>query len=102
MNHASDRASPGGSTAFSRHCSMRCVLCERAFLFGVTRRWKKKTSVSISSVFNSSRSISGESRQNVAGFDFDHLANDQPFQFRQRRSLRTWSLPPRPLGSGPS
>ena len=48
--------------------------------------------MSISSVFNSPRSISGESYQNVADFDFDHVAHDEPFQFRRAPFVGTASL----------
>ena len=62
-------------------------LREGAFLFGMTRRWKKKNlrfDVFCAKLvaLNLGR-ITPERRR----FDFDHLSNDQPFQFRQRRSL---------------
>ena len=59
--------SPGGSTAFSRHCKSRWVLVNAPSFSAWPAAGKKKTSVSISSVFNSPRSISAESRQNQAG-----------------------------------
>ena len=62
-------------------------VCERACLFRVPSRWKKENfRVDFFRLqfvaLNLGRITPERSR-----FDFDHLANDQPFQFRQRRSL---------------
>ena len=78
MNHPSDRASPGGSTAFCRHCNMRCVCVKAPAFPRGPAAGKKKISVSISSVFSSPRSISGESRQKLAD-SISTMSDDQPF-----------------------
>ena len=66
MNHSSERQSPLGSIAFSRHCSMRWVLVKVPFFSTWEAPGRKKTSVPIPSVFSSPVSISGESYQKAA------------------------------------
>ena len=87
MNHASDRASPGGSTAFSRHCKRRCVLRERACPFRRDRPPEKRKLPSRSPPSSIRRARSRANPPECSRLDFDHVANDQPFEFRERRSL---------------
>ena len=47
MNQVSLRASPGGSTAFSRNCSSRCVLVNVPSFSAVPAAGKRNTSVAI-------------------------------------------------------
>ena len=66
MNQFSLRASPGGSTAFCRHCNSLCVFVNVPAFSACPAAGKRKTSVPISSVFKSPRFTSGESYQNDA------------------------------------
>jgi len=66
MNHSSERASPGGSSALSRHCSSRCVFVNVPSFSMCEAAGMRKTSVWMSCVRSSPESISGLSRQNVA------------------------------------
>ena len=66
MNHSSERASPGGSSALSRHCSSRCVFVNVPSFSTCEAAGIRKTSVSMSSVRSSPDATSGASRQNVA------------------------------------
>ena len=66
MNHSSERASPGGSSALSRHCSSRWVLVNVPAFSRCDAAGIRKTSVWMSSVRSSPDWISGPSRQNVA------------------------------------
>ena len=50
MNHRSERQSPGGSTAFSRHCSSRWVFVNEPSFSVCAAAGRKKTSVPMSSV----------------------------------------------------
>jgi hypothetical protein len=66
MNHSSDRASPGGSSALSRHWSSRCVCVNVPSFSMCDAAGRRKTSVRMSSVRNSPLRTSGMSFQNVA------------------------------------
>ena len=66
MNHSSERASPGGSSALSCHCSSRCVLVKWPSFSTCEAAGIRKTSVWMSSVGYSPERTSGPSRQNVA------------------------------------
>ncbi len=66
MNHSSERASPGGSSALSRHCTRRWVLVNVPSFSTWLAAGMRKTSVWMSCVFSSPDVTSGESRQKVA------------------------------------
>ena len=66
MNHSSERQSPGGSTACSRHCSRRWVLVKVPFFSTWVAAGRKKTSVAMSAGATSPVSISGASCQKAA------------------------------------
>jgi hypothetical protein len=66
MNHSSERASSGGSTAAWCHCSSRCVLVNAPSFSVWLAAGRKKTSVPTSSGVSSPVSTSGPSFQNVA------------------------------------
>jgi hypothetical protein len=66
MNHSSERASPGGSSALSRHCSRRCVFVNVPSFSTCEAAGMRNTSVWMSSVRSSPDRTSGLSFQNVA------------------------------------
>ena len=66
MNHSSERQSPRGSTACSRHCSRRWVLVKVPFFSTCEAPGIRKTSVAMSAVATSPLSISGASYQKAA------------------------------------
>ena len=66
MNHSSERASPGGSSALSRHCTRRCVLVKQPSFSACEAAGNRNTSVWMSCGRSSPAATSGESRQNVA------------------------------------
>jgi hypothetical protein len=66
MNHSSERQSPLGSRAFSRHCSSRWVLVNDPSFSTWEAAGSRNTSVAMSSVRSSPDSISGASRQKLA------------------------------------
>jgi hypothetical protein len=66
MNHSSERQSPLGSSAFSRHWSSRWVLVNDPAFSTWEAAGRKNTSVPMSSVTSSPVSISGASFQKLA------------------------------------
>ena len=60
---------------------------ERPLLFDVRAAGIRKTSVAMSSVFISPRSISGAAYQNDARLDLHQIAHDEPFHPRERLPL---------------
>ena len=66
MNHRSERQSPAGSTACSRHCNRRWVFVNVPAFSTCVAAGSRNTSVPMSSVRRSPVSISGLSRQNEA------------------------------------
>ncbi len=66
MNHSSERASPGGSSALSRNWTRRWVFVKQPSFSTCAAAGIRNTSVSMSSGRSSPDCTSGESRQNVA------------------------------------
>ena len=93
MNQFSLRQSPGGSTAFSRHCSSRCVLVKVPSFSACPAAGNRNTSVGISSVLSSPRCHFGRFVPERGGFGFHHVADDEPFQFAERAALHSGIRP---------
>ena len=88
MNQVSLRASPGGSTAFSRNCSSRCVLVNVPSFSAVPAAGKRKTSVPIVSGESSPRLDFRRGIPERCGLGLHHVAHHQPFQFGEGFALQ--------------
>ena len=88
MNHSSERQSPGGSSALSRHCSRRWVFVKVPSFSMCEAAGMRKTSVRMSSVRSSPLRTSGPSRQNVA---LSISARSRTTSQRRFASARRWS-----------
>ena len=88
MNHVSLRASPGGSTAFSRNWLSLCVFVKQPSFSACPAAGNRNTSVSMSSrpklaLFHLRRVQPERSR-----LDFHHIPHHQPLEVRQRLALQ--------------
>jgi hypothetical protein len=88
MNHNSLRASPGGSSALSRHCTSRSVFVNEPSFSTCAAAGMRKTSVSMSSVRSSPDRTSGLSRQNVADSISAKSRTTSHFRFASARRMR--------------
>ena len=87
MNHSSERASPGGSSAWSRHCTSRWVLVKVPAFSTCAAAGIRKTSVPMSSVRSSPDATSGASFQNDA---VSISARSRTTSHRRFASARRW------------
>ena len=88
MNHSSLRASPGGSSALSRHCTRRWVLVKVPSFSMCVAAGIRKTSVAMSSGRTSPEATSGESFQNEAVSISARSRTTSHFMWRSARRMR--------------
>ena len=87
MNHSSERQSPRGSTACSRHCSRRCVLVKVPFFSTWVAAGRKKTSVRDVGRRDLAALDLGRVVPEGGRLDLDEVAHHEPVEAAQRRAV---------------